>query len=47
MEEGGWKLLLVIDTENLCKIRSAKKRDQSILYDLHNFPLPAPNFKSV
>ncbi|WP_153392359.1 hypothetical protein [Chryseobacterium vaccae] len=25
MEEGGWKLLLVIDTENLCKIKLAKK----------------------
>ncbi len=26
MEEGGWKLLLVIDTENLRKIKLLKKR---------------------
>jgi len=26
MEEGDWKLLLVIDSENLCKIKLAKKR---------------------
>ena len=26
MEEVGWKSLLFIDTENLCKIKLAKKR---------------------
>ncbi|MDR6922644.1 hypothetical protein [Chryseobacterium sp. 2987] len=31
MEEGGWKLLLVIDTENLCKIKLAKKDGNLLL----------------
>jgi len=31
MEEGGWKLLLVIDNENLCKIKLAKKEGNLLL----------------
>ncbi|MDR6920518.1 hypothetical protein J2Y40_001351 [Chryseobacterium sp. 2987] len=36
MEEGGWKSLLVINTESLCKIKSAKKRGKSIIDNLYN-----------
>ncbi|WP_153397457.1 hypothetical protein [Chryseobacterium vaccae] len=43
MEEGGWKLLLAIDTESLYKIRLAKKDDNSLLMTFRTslFRLPA------
>ncbi len=31
MEEGGWKSLLTINTENLCKIKLAKKDGNLLL----------------
>ncbi len=31
MEEGGWKSILVIDTENLCTIKLAKKDSNLLL----------------
>ncbi|MDR6919808.1 MULTISPECIES: hypothetical protein [Chryseobacterium] len=43
MEEGGWKLLLVIATENLCKIKLAKKEGNLLLMTFRTslFHLPA------
>ncbi|KPE52248.1 hypothetical protein [Chryseobacterium indologenes] len=45
MEEGGWKLILVIGIESLRKIKYNKNRSIFVVNDFHNFPLPSSSFK--
>jgi len=45
MEEGGWKLLLVIHIESYQKIKLNKNRSIFVLNDFQNFPLPSSSFK--
>ncbi len=45
MEEGGWKLLLVIRIENYQKIKLNKNRSIFVLNGFENFPLPSSSFK--
>ncbi|MDR6922307.1 hypothetical protein J2Y40_003176 [Chryseobacterium sp. 2987] len=45
MEEGGWKLLLVIRIESYQKIKLNKNRSIFVLSDFQNFPLPSSSFK--